>query len=117
MIKPYTFSPALFPQEKKFNKALSSAQIVVEWSFGVCKARWRCLLKQFDNCIENVSNVIITGFPLHKICQWNGENYFDDDGILDKLIENERKAENEEDLKTMMLIPIVKKLEMPWNCI
>ena len=91
MIKPDTFSPALSPQENKFNKALSSAQVVAERSFGVCKVRWRSSLKQLDNRVENVSNVIITCFTLHNFCQLNGENYFDDDGILDELSENERR--------------------------
>ena len=27
-----------------------------------------------------------------KFCQLNGENYFDDDGILDELDENERRV-------------------------
>ena len=88
----HTFSPALSPQEKNFSKALSSARVVVERSFGGCKARWRCLLKQLDNRVENVCNVIITCFTLHNFCQLNGEHYFDDDGILDELIENERRA-------------------------
>ena len=50
-------------------------------------------------------------FTLHKFCQLNGENYFHDDGILDELIK--MNAELSENLETMMLIPIVKKLEMP----
>ena len=29
---------------------------------------------------------------MHNFLQLNGENYFDDDGILDELIENERRA-------------------------
>ena len=29
---------------------------------------------------------------MHNFGQLNGENYFDDDGILDELIENERRA-------------------------
>ena len=63
------FSPALSLQKKKFNKALSSARVFVERAFGVCKARWRCLLKQLDNRVRNVSNFIITCFTLHNFCQ------------------------------------------------
>ena len=37
---------ALCPQEKKFDKALFIARVVVESALGVCKARWRYLLKQ-----------------------------------------------------------------------
>ena len=55
-------------------------------------------------------------FILHNFCQSNGENYFDNDGILDELIEMNVEP-GEEDLETMMLIPIEKELEMPWNCI
>ena len=63
LIKPYTFSA------KEFNEALSSARVIVERAFGVSKARWRCLLKQLDNRVENVSNVIITF--LHCITFYN----------------------------------------------
>ena len=71
----------------------------------------RCLFKQPDNCVENVSNVILC-FILHNFCQSNGENYFDNDGILDELTEMNAES-GEEDLETMMLIPIEKKLEIP----
>ena len=50
------------------------------------------LLKQLDSRVENVSNIIITCFTLHNFCQLNGENYFEDDGIMDELIENECRA-------------------------
>ena len=81
-----------FSTRKKINKALSSARVVLERSFGVCIARWTCLLIQLDNRVKNVSKVIITYFTLHNFCQLNGGNHFEDDGILDELIENECRA-------------------------
>ena len=62
LMKPYNFTPALTNTEKKFNKKLSSSRVIVERAFGICKARWRCLLKRLDNKVENVSNVIIACF-------------------------------------------------------
>ena len=62
LMKLYTLSPALSPQEKKFKKPLSSAWVVVERAFGVCKTRSRFLIKRLDNRLENVSNVFITCF-------------------------------------------------------
>ena len=50
------------------------------------------ILTQINNCVENVYNVIITCFTQNNFCQLNGENYFDEDGILDELIENERRG-------------------------
>ena len=76
---------ALCPQEKKFDKALFIARVVVESALGVCKARWRYLLKQLQNSVENVSNVIIACFTLHNFWQVNGENYFDSDEILEMM--------------------------------
>ena len=92
LTKPYHFTPALNNTQKKFNKKLSSARATVERSFGVCKARWRCLLKQLDCKVENVSEVIICCFALHNFCQINGEIYYDEDGMLEAIIQNEAEA-------------------------
>ena len=55
-------SQTLTPQEKRFNKLLSSDRVTVKRAFGVLKARWRCLLTLLDTNLENVSDVIITCF-------------------------------------------------------
>ena len=92
LVRPYNFSIALTQSEKNFNKALSSARVTVERSFGIPKARFRCLLKRLDCQVENVSAVVITCCVLHNFCQINGENYCDEDGVLDELIRQERQA-------------------------
>ena len=62
LVCPYNFTQTLPPQEKRFNKLLSSARVTVERAFGVLKARWRCLLTLLNTNLENVSDVIITCF-------------------------------------------------------
>ena len=91
LIKPYNFGPALTHSEKLFNKKLSSARVTVERAFGILKARWRCLLKRLDNCIENVSAVVIACCVLHNICQMNRDDYLDQDGMLEAILAHERE--------------------------
>ena len=90
-IKPYNFAPALTRSEKLFNKKLCSARVTVERAFVILKARWRCLLKRLDNCIENVSAVVIACCVLHNICQMNRDYYLDQDGMLDAILAHKRK--------------------------
>ena len=49
LMKLYSLTPAFSNIEKKFNKKRLSSRAVVERSFGICKARWRCLLKRLVN--------------------------------------------------------------------
>ena len=86
------FGPALTRPQRKFNKILSKGRVHVKRSFGILKARWRCLLKRLDNEIENVSSVIVTCCVLHNICQIYKDNYVDDDGHLENILRNEREA-------------------------
>ena len=102
-MKPYSFTPALNNIQKKFNKKLSSSRAIVERSFGICKVRWRCLLKRLDNKVENVSDVIITCFVPHNFCQINGETYLDRDGILEDLIQKEREIRRRRALNNIAL--------------
>ena len=62
-------------------------------------------LNNLTTTLENVSNVIITCFTLHNFYQLNGETYFDADGILGELIENQRRAWRRTS-GTVMPIPI-----------
>ena len=55
------------------------------------KGRWRCLLKRLDNDLESVSSIIITYCVLHNICQQNHNNYIDDDGVLENVLEQEKR--------------------------
>ena len=56
LIKPYTFSSALSPQENKFNKALSSARVVVERPLEFVR-------QDGDAYLNNVTTVLKT-FPM-----------------------------------------------------
>ena len=91
MLRPYNFTQTLTPQEKRFNKLLSSARVTAERAFGVLKARWRCLLTLLDTNAENVSDVIITCFVLDNFCQISNELYQDDE-MLEYLIQEERSS-------------------------
>ncbi|XP_066934300.1 uncharacterized protein [Clytia hemisphaerica] len=92
LVKPYPFIPALSRSEKRFNKILSSARVTVERGFGILKARWRCLLTRLDAEVENVSDQIIACCVLHNICQEMNDEYIDEDGMLDNILRNERRA-------------------------
>ena len=92
LLTPYQFGPALTRPQRKFNKKLSKGRVHAKRSFGILKARWRCLLKRLDNEIENVSSVIVTCCVLHNICQIYKDNYVDDDGLLENILRNEREA-------------------------
>ena len=59
LVKPYPSNIRVTDTQKKFNKSLSSARVIVEKGFGLLKGRWRCLLKRLDNDIEYVANVIL----------------------------------------------------------
>ena len=52
LFKPYPRNIRLTNIQKKFNKSLSSARVIVEKGFGLLKGRLRCLLKKLDNDIE-----------------------------------------------------------------
>ena len=84
-------SQTLTPQEKRFNKLLSSDRVTVKRAFGVLKARWRCLLTLLDTNLENVIDVIITCFALHNFCQINNE-FYQDDEMLEYLIQEGRSS-------------------------
>ncbi|XP_066934341.1 uncharacterized protein [Clytia hemisphaerica] len=92
LIKPYRHAGNLTQSQRYFNRRLSGSRSIVERGFGLLKARWRCLLKRLDNEIENVSDVILSCFILHNICQISQEQYLDEDNFLDRLIQQERVA-------------------------
>ena len=59
LVKPYPSNISLTDTQKKFNKSLSSARVIVGKEYGLLKGRCRCLLKRLDNDIEYVRNVIL----------------------------------------------------------
>ena len=73
LMKPFTSSSQLTGEEKQFNYRLSRARIVVENAFGRLKARWRCLLKQSDMDITNITMVVTACCILHNVCEIHGD--------------------------------------------
>ena len=94
LMKPYRHTIQLSREQRKFNKKLSSARVIVERAFGVLKARYRILLKRLDSSITNVSDIIIGCVVLHNLCQMENDQYIDFDSILQELIREERVARN-----------------------
>ena len=92
LVKPYPSNIRVTDTQKKFNKSLSSARVIVEKGFGLLKGRWRCLLKRLDNDIEYVANVILSCFVLHNITQVRGDKHIDYENLLDIIIREERNA-------------------------
>ena len=78
--------------ENCFNLKVRSARVVAETALGILKARWHCLLKRIDTEITNVSDQIIACPVLQNICQENGEEYIDLDGVLAEILRNERES-------------------------
>ena len=56
---------------------------MVENAFGRLKARWRCLLKQDDMNITNITLVVTACCILHNICEIHGDVF--DDSWLEEL--------------------------------
>ena len=63
-LKPYPFTIRLNDTQKKIDK-LSSAQVMVERTFGLLKGP--CPLKLLYNRLNNISFIIIASFVLHNI--------------------------------------------------
>ena len=89
LMRPFNFSANLTAKQKKFNKALSGSRVTVERGFGILKARWRCLLKRLHAQLENTSDIIICCIVLHNICQFSGDLYVDEDGMLDNIMQQD----------------------------
>ena len=87
-LSPWLMKP--FPEgtrdrdEIKFNRQLSSAQVKVEFAFGILKNRWRILMKRFDSSVAFAIWCTVACAVLHNICLRNGDDWDegddDDDG-------------------------------------
>ncbi|KAK3736780.1 hypothetical protein QZH41_001694 [Actinostola sp. cb2023] len=78
LIKPYP-EGTRDPDEKNFNKELSSARVKVECAFGLLKSRWRVLMKRFDSEIEFAIKSTIACAVLHNICIRSGDDWDEED--------------------------------------
>nr|XP_040024722.1 uncharacterized protein LOC120812643 [Gasterosteus aculeatus aculeatus] len=69
IMKGYTHSPNITPEQESFNVYLSSARTTVEIAFGRLKSRWRVLMKRSDFHFTFTSKVIATCCALHNFCE------------------------------------------------
>ena len=89
LISPY-IDANLHVAERRFNCELSKSRSSVKRAIWLIKARWRCLLKGWNDYLENINQVVISFFVLPNICDDSDDAYIDDDGLLDYLIRQER---------------------------
>lgn len=82
-MKPFPHTTHLSMQQKKFNKQLSRARVVVENAFGRLKGRWRCLLKKNESNTLNMPKIISCCVVLHNICEMFGEECPDEWMVLE----------------------------------
>lgn len=73
LMKGYTSSPRLTPEQESFNVYLSAARTTVEVAFGRLKSRWRVLLKRSDFHYTLSPYVIATCCALHNFCERENE--------------------------------------------
>uniref|UniRef100_A0A1A8L9Q0 DDE Tnp4 domain-containing protein n=2 Tax=Nothobranchius pienaari TaxID=704102 RepID=A0A1A8L9Q0_9TELE len=69
LIKGYSNSPRLTPEQESFNTYISSVRVGVEMTFGLLKSRWRVLLKRSDFHFTFAPTMIATCCALHNFCQ------------------------------------------------
>uniref|UniRef100_A0A671UEH1 DDE Tnp4 domain-containing protein n=1 Tax=Sparus aurata TaxID=8175 RepID=A0A671UEH1_SPAAU len=69
LMKGYTHSPNITPEQESFNVHLSSARTTVEIAFGRLKSRWRVLLKRSDFHFTFTPHIIATCCALHNFCE------------------------------------------------
>ncbi|XP_056292436.1 uncharacterized protein LOC130207772 [Pseudoliparis swirei] len=69
IMKGYTHSPNITPEQESFNVYLSSARTTVEIAFGRLKSRWRVLMKRSDFHFSFTPKVIATCCALHNFCE------------------------------------------------
>ena len=72
-MKPYPETAAMTESQRDFNKALSSARVVVEQAYGLLKGRWRCLLTKLDESFDKVPDTITVYCIWHNICTSIGD--------------------------------------------
>lgn len=75
LLKGYTKSFRLSPEEESFNEYLSSGRVCVEIAFGRLKARWRCLLKRLDIHFTFVAKIVTVCCILHNIVETKKETF------------------------------------------
>ena len=72
----------LSDKQKKYNRRLSRACVVVECAFGRLKGRWRSLLKRNDMRLDYLCNAA-TACVLHNICEVH-RDAFDEQWLVEE---------------------------------
>ncbi|XP_063040017.1 uncharacterized protein LOC134435115 [Engraulis encrasicolus] len=73
LMKPFSDTGRLTPDQQTFNYRVSRARSVIETTFGRLKGRWRCLMKRNDCKLEMVKKMVMTVVCLHNMCEENGD--------------------------------------------
>ena len=83
------------PEEVALKKALSSARVAEECTFGMLKNRWHILGKRPDRKISFASKIAVACAVLHNFCLLNQDEWNDD--------ENDDPQDQGHDATMMML--------------
>uniref|UniRef100_A0A3P9JGM7 DDE Tnp4 domain-containing protein n=1 Tax=Oryzias latipes TaxID=8090 RepID=A0A3P9JGM7_ORYLA len=83
LIKGYSNSPHLIPEQESFNTYLSSVRVGVEMTFGLLKSRWRVLLKRSDFHFTYMPAMIATCCALHNFCQKERDHLLEEEDVLE----------------------------------
>ena len=91
LMKPFPDYGNLTPSKLHYNYRLSRARMVVENAFGRLKGRWRCLLKENEANIGQMSAIVSTCCVLHNICEVHREAF-------DTTLMEQCQSDNEPDI-------------------
>ena len=75
LMKPFSDTGRLTREQRNYNYQHSRARMVIENTFGRCKARWRILHRRIDVATEDVTTVILACFTLNNICEVHKETF------------------------------------------
>lgn len=78
LMRPFSDTGRLTPQQQTHIYRLSNARSVAEMSFGRLKGRWHHLLKRNDCNLELVKKMVLTCCVLHNICEEHGDSFSED---------------------------------------
>ncbi|XP_060765273.1 uncharacterized protein LOC132873584 isoform X2 [Neoarius graeffei] len=75
LMKPFSETGQLTPEQRTYNQKICCASSVAEKAFTRLKGRWRCLLKRNDSQIDLVKTMVLTCCVLHNLCETHDEQY------------------------------------------
>jgi len=86
------YSNNLTPTERRFNRKLCSARVVVEQGFGLLKSRWRILFKKNEQNLSNVARTVTAAVVLHNFCLLNDDLF--EEEVEVEVCSNQKKILN-----------------------